>query len=217
MKECIQKCVTCQTVKPVNEYNLAELKPLTPSKPFELITTDILGPLTVTPNKNQYILVVCDHFTKFVQIFPLQTQTADEVAKKLLSFICLHGIPDGILTDQGANFQSELLIELCDLLDIHKLRTSPYHPECDGLSERFNRTLVSMVKAFTNDKMDNWDKPLEILAFAYNTATHSTTRCTPFELVYARKPKVPIDLCLGGVPVELALTPEQYAASIQKV
>lgn len=73
-----------------------------------------------------------------------------------------------------------------------------------------------MIKAFINDEMNDWDDKLDILSFAYNTAVHSTTKCTPFELIYGRKAKVPIDLCFEGVPAAIALTPEQYADSIQK-
>ena len=81
--------------------------------------------------------------------------TAEEVAKKLMNVICRHEAPEAILSDQGSNFQSELISELWELLDVHKLRTTPYHPECDGLSERFNRTLISMISSFVNEKHDN--------------------------------------------------------------
>ena len=182
-----------------------------------MLTTDILGPLERNEMGNKYILVVCDHFTKCAEAFPLKTMTAEEVASKLMLVICKHGVPDAILSDQGSNFQSYLIAELWELLDVHKLRTTPYHPECDGLSERFNRTLISMVSAFIDEKQDNWDKLLPMLTFAYNTAVHGTTKCTPFELIYGRKPKIPLDVICDEKKVNLQLTPEDYAENVSKV
>ncbi|CAF0997317.1 unnamed protein product [Brachionus calyciflorus] len=81
--------------------------------------------------------------------------------------------------------------KLLELLDIRRLRTSTFYPECDGLSERLNRTLKRMIKCYINDNHDNWDVLLPALSFAYNTATNSTTKFTPYE--FKRKPKLPID------------------------
>lgn len=132
--------------------------------------------------------------------------------------MCRHGVPDSILSDQGKNFQSNLLNELWELLDVHKLRTTPYHPECDGLSERFNRTLKTMITAFvTDDQQDTWDQYLPMLAFAYNTAVHSSTNTTPFEMIYGRQPKIPIDIFCEEKKVDLQLTPDAYASHISKV
>jgi hypothetical protein len=218
VKKFIENCVECQTTKPPQKYNVTELKPIFASKPFELITTDILGPLAVTANKNKYILVVCDHFTKWVEIFALETQTAREVAENLMLVICRHGVPDSILSDQGKNFQSNLLNELWELLDVHKLRTTPYHPECDGLSERFNRTLKSMITTFvTDDQQGTWDQYLPMLAFAYNTAVHCSTNTTPFEMIYGRQPKLPIDIFCESTTVDLQLTPCDYASHVAKI
>ena len=103
-------------------------------------------------------------------------------------------MPKKILSDQGRNFQADLLNAVWELLDVHKLRTTPYHPECDGETERFNRTLHPMLLALVKDDKDDWDQHLQQLAFAYNTAVHATTGYTPFELVYGRKAKLPIDI-----------------------
>lgn len=80
--------------------------------------------------------------------------------------MCNVGIPDSILTDQGKNFQSELMTELWELLDTNKLRTSPYHPETDGVTERFNRTLKQMLSCYVNENQDNWDQYLDALQYA---------------------------------------------------
>ena len=81
-----------------------------------------------------------------------------------------------------------------DLFDIHKIRTSPYHPQADGLSERMVQTSKNMITAFINEHQDNWDEHLEELSYAFNTAVHSTTGFTPFELMFHRKQKLPLDV-----------------------
>ena len=88
-------------------------------------------------------------------------------------------------------------------LDIHKVRTTPYHPQGDGITERFNGTIQTMLASCVNKNQTNWDMLLPALAFAYNTSTHSTTKFTPFELVYGRKPKVPLDLIFPDVKLNL--------------
>jgi hypothetical protein len=95
------------------------------------------------------------------------------------------------------------------------LRTSPYHPQCDGLTERFNRTLQKMIAAYVNEAQSDWDLRLGALAFAYNTAVQASTKCTPFELVYGRLPKIPLDLVIPDSSVDLHLSPQTYALFIK--
>jgi len=87
--------------------------------------------------------------------------------------------------------------KIYDLLDIHQLKTTAYHPECDGLTERFNRTLKTMIACYVNENQNNWDELLPFLSYAYNTSTHSTTNHSPYEVIFGRKPKIPIDLIIA--------------------
>jgi len=175
-----------------------------------------MGPLPTSDGGNKYVLVVVDHFTKWVELFAMESQTAEEVAKRLMLVFYRFGIPETILSDQGTNFQSILLAELYELLDVHKVRTSPYHPQTDGITERFNRTLQGMFSCYVQENQKDWDTFLPTLAFAYNTAVHSTTRMTPFELTYGRRPKVPLDLLFKEPKLELYLDHEGYAQEVQK-
>ena len=104
-----------------------------------------------------------------------KTGSNSKLAAELLDYVCIFGVPDSVLTDQGRAFQSAMLAEIYDLLDIRKLRTSPFHPECNGITERFNQTIKKMIAAFINDNQDNWDVLLSRLQFAYNTAKHNVT------------------------------------------
>ena len=119
---------------------------------------DILGPLPETAIKNRYILVVGDYFSRWTEAFPLPNQEANTIAKVVVEqWVCRFGTPRSIHSDQGRNFESKLFQELCTLLNIHKTRTSPYHPKSDGLIECFNRTLLSMLSLFVEDNQTNWD------------------------------------------------------------
>jgi hypothetical protein len=201
-----------------NQSVIAPLTPIQTTRPFEIVTTDIMGPLEITAQNNKYILVVCDHFTKWVELFAIKSLSAEEAADKLMQVIYRHSAPEAILSDQGTNFQSNLLSELWELLDKHKLRNTPYHPQCDGLTERFNRTLQPMIAAYLNERKDDWDDKLAALQFAYNTSVHATTNCSPFELVYGRIPKLPIDLIFDNLRLhtELELTQEEYSKQVQR-
>ena len=111
--------------------------------PLERVALDILGPLSRSSRGNRYILVVADYFTRWTEAYPIPNQEATTVARRfIVEFVCCYGAPLQILTDQGAQFQSQLFAEMCQLLNIDKTRTSSYHPQTNGLVERFNQTLT---------------------------------------------------------------------------
>ena len=137
------------------KINKAEMIFLRPKRPGELIAFDVAGKLPKTKNGNEYILVVVDHFTKWTRYYAMKTATSKETAKCLVEYMLIHGIPERFLSDQGANYQSFLIEEIHDLLDIHKLRTSPYHPQTDGVSEKSIDTAKVMITQFANENKDN--------------------------------------------------------------
>ncbi|CAF0944485.1 unnamed protein product [Brachionus calyciflorus] len=127
VKEFIERCIICQkTSDPKNKIRIP-LNPLKPSSPLEIGTTDILGPLTTCKNGFKYILAVIDHFTKWIVLYAIKNIDAKTTAKFLFEFICKFGIPTAFFSDQGKNYQAILLEELWELLDIRRLRTSPFH------------------------------------------------------------------------------------------
>ena len=114
-------------------------------EPFTQIAMDIVGPLPRSRAGNRYVLVICDYATRYPEAVALKSIDAENVAEELVKLFSRVGIPRKILTDQGSNFTSKLLAEMYHLLHIKALRTSPYHPQCDGLVERFNKTLKEML------------------------------------------------------------------------
>ena len=215
VQEFIESCDECQRAQNPRIRPKGGLQPMLTNEPLELLTSDVLGPLKISKRGNIYILVVVDHKTKFIWLFSMKDQKAKTIANKLMKVICYFGLAQNLLTDQGKNFESDLIAELCELLDIRKIRTTPYHPECDGLSERLNRTIIKMIKTYINEDYDNWDDLLNGLAFAYNTSMHATTKFTPYELMFGRIPKLPIDLFIEKPIIEFPVTEGEYADKIK--
>ena len=122
---------------------------------------------------------------------PLKSTIAEHVAEELINLFARVGIPQEILTDQGANFTSSLLVELYRLLKVKPIRTSPYHPQTDGHVERFNGPLKSMLrKAATED----WDKLIPYQLFTYREVPQASTGFSPLQLVYGRQVRGPLDV-----------------------
>jgi transposase InsO family protein len=186
-------CVSCHTRKSPHETPKAPLVSIPVGGPFDRVATDIMGPLPLTEAGNKYIIVFTDYLTKFCMTSPLRDVTAESTARVFLSEVILrHGAPVELLSDQGKNFTSKLIDEVCKLCDTRKSNTSPYHPQTDGLVERFNKTLATMISMYVNKKQNDWDIFLPFVTFAYNTCKHESTKYTPFFLMYGREPRLPI-------------------------
>ena len=133
----------------------AELVPISVSRPVELVHLDYLC-LEPCKGKIENVLVVTDHFTKYAQAFPTKSETASTTVQVLWNnFICHYSFPEKFISDQGRNFESELIKDLCRLAKVKKVRTTPYHPMTNGQCERFNQTLCDMLGTLeTEEKAD---------------------------------------------------------------
>ena len=118
---------------------------------------------------------------------------APHVAERLWELFSRTGVPAEILTDQGTNFMSRLLQELYRMLGVKSIRTSSHHPQTDGLVERFNGTLKTMLRKFTAEE-NNWDQLLPFLLFAYREVPQASTGFSPFELMFGRRVRGPLDI-----------------------
>lgn len=193
----VKHCYRCLCAKSPNLPQKAPLVSIVTTRPLELVCMDFVS-LETSKGGYQHILVVTDHFTKYACAFPTRNQEARTVAKLLFdNFIVHYGIPERLHSDQGANFESKIVKHLCDLLDITKTRTTPYHPQGDGITERFNRTLISMLKTLSPADKLNWKDHVAGLVHAYNCTRHETTGYTPFFLMFGRTPRLPVDIFLG--------------------
>ena len=190
----------CRTCGPCQKSSTRGVKkaPLVPlpimDEPFRRIAMDIVGPLPRSSSGKKYILVICDYATRYPEAVALRTIDANAVAEELLPFFARVGVPEEILTDQGTNFTSQLLAEVYKLLHIKPIRTTPYHPQTDGLVERFNGTLKAMLKKTAAEEGKDWDRLLPYLLFAYREVPQASTGFSPFELVYGRNVRGPLDI-----------------------
>ena len=150
---------------------------------------DLIGPFDRSTQGYRFVLVLVNYATRYPEAVPLRNISAKSVAQALFQIISRVGIPKEILTDQGTLFMSRTLRELYELLGIQSIKTSMYHPQMDGLIERFNRTLKSMSRKFVHDDSLNWDKWLVSLLFAVREVPQSSTGFSPFELLLGRKPR----------------------------
>jgi transposase InsO family protein len=208
-------CDACGQAKPQNCQTTAPLTPLNASRPLEFVSMDIVT-LPFTPRGNIACLVITDLFTKWAEAFPLRSHTADDVVPCLLEFISRYGIPDTLLTDQGAEFESDLLDRLYQQLGLRKIRTAAYHPQTDGQAERFNRSLIEMLRATTTDRKVNWDEVLAPVLFAYRSSVNSSTGFSPYEMLYGRAPKLPGHLVLGEFLGSRKL-PDAHVTALQRI
>ncbi|KAL5516845.1 hypothetical protein EMCRGX_G002271 [Ephydatia muelleri] len=191
-------CAACISRKTPAPKQRASLQSILVGQPMQLVAVDILGPLPESGNGNSYILVVGDYFTRWMEAYPIQNQEAVTVAPKLVDEIfCRFSVPEQLHSDQGRQFESAVIKEICNLLHIEKTRTTAYHPQSDGLVERFNRTLLSMLTTCGRSHPFEWEDHIRKVCFAYNTSVQATTGYSPFFLMFGRQARLPIDLMYG--------------------
>ena len=211
-----KSCSVCARVKSPAPRARAPLHSVKVGYPMRLVAVDILGPFPETESGNKYILVVSDYFTKWIEAYPIENQEAITVAKKLVEeFFFRFSPPEQLHSDQGRNFESKLIAEICKLLGISKTRTTPYHPQSDGLVERCNRTMLSMLATATMKRPFEWDSHLRHLCMAYNSSTHPTTGYTPFYLMFGRQVRMPIDV-MYGPPSKEPVSFSHYASLLRQ-
>ncbi|GBC06766.1 hypothetical protein RclHR1_07020009 [Rhizophagus clarus] len=186
---------TCDECQRRGKNRRAEpLHPIKIGQPFDRVGMDIVGPLPQTKDGNKYIVVATEYLTKW----PEARAIPDAKATSVVSFfyediICRHGCPKEILTDRGTHFVNDMLNSLCDKFGVkHRLSTA-YHPQTNGLVERFNRTLCETLAKFANENKNDWDLYVSTALFAYRTRKHNTTRHEPFYLMYGRETILPIE------------------------
>ena len=187
-------CKACQldSSRRVHKAPLIPLRII--SEPFRRIAMDIVGPLPKSRSGKRFVLVVCDYATRYPEAVALRSIDAEHIAEELVQIFSRVGVPQEILTDQGANFMSQLLAEVYKLLRIKPIRTSPYHPQTDGLVERFNKTLKAMLRKTAISEGRDWDKLLPYVLFAYREVPQASTGFSPFELLYGRPVRGPLDV-----------------------
>ena len=201
-----QECVKCQQTKPT----LPTKVPLTSmpiGSPWQMVAVDVLEvPLSV--NNNKYLLVIQDYFTKWADAIPMPDQKAQRITKELVKVFATFGLPQILHSDQGRNFESAILKQTLDAFGVSKSHTTAYHPQGDGMVERFNRSLLQMLRAYAEKEAD-WEQYLPLVLFAYRTSVHSSTRTEPFTLMFGRPSQ------LTPFPPKNSFDTTSYSAHLQ--
>lgn len=190
----VQACVACKTRK--SDRHRLQVPPGmmdAPTEPFELVSIDFAGPFKKAGDY-EYVLVVIDHFTRWAITIPTYTQKVETVVKSLIDELYnKFGMPRRLLSDRGSNFMSQVCKELHSFLGVKQLFTSAYHPQTNGMVERFNSTFKGMLAALEEQYADQWVDMLQSVTFAYNTSVHETTKMTPYYALFGREAVSPGD------------------------
>ena len=191
-----KSCLSCAT----RQVGRAVKPPLTPMPvggPFDRVRTDVVQ-LPVTRKGNKHAVVFMDYLTKWPEVFPTMDQTTPTIAKLLVEeIISHHGVPSELLLDRGPSFLSGLMEEIYSAMGIHKVNTTTYHPQTNGLVERFIWTLIDMLSKTTDSGEQDWGLKLPFILFAYRATPQASTGESPFFLLYGRDPRLPTEAALS--------------------
>ena len=174
------------------------MKPLTCSGPGELLHVDFTSIEEMVPLKEEpvicNVLVLQDHFSKYVVAYVVKDQTAHTATETLrIGYFGLFGAPAYLVSDQGKAFTGHVITHLCELYGVQKLRTSPYHAQTNGQVERMNQMIICMISKLEEDKKACWSEHLPELLMAYNATHSAVTGYSPYYLLFGRRPRIPVD------------------------
>ena len=196
VRRVIRSCEVCQVAKTSRKSKSKEVQRLYSGRPWQKVAIDLVGPLPATELGNRWILVLTDHFSRWQDAIPLPDATASTVAEALDHRIfAYNGLPESIHSDQGSQFQGALMTELCKLWKIDKSRSTPYHPEGNGVVERGNRTMGDSLRSLLLDSgEDEWDRLLPHIMRVFRATPHSSTGESPNFMMFGRELRLPDQL-----------------------
>jgi transposase InsO family protein len=192
VEEYIQKCDPSQKRKEDREFRTSLAEVEMPTTLSEVTSMDIIGPYPVMPRGNKYLLTFIDHFTKYVEAYPLKDQTAESCARIYATqIVTRHDSGSKLITDQGRAFMSSFFQETCKILGIRTSRTSSYHPQSNRQIKRFHRSLHTGLSNYINMNHNNWDNLVYFYLMAYCATPNIVTGYSPYYLLHGRKMTLP--------------------------
>ncbi|KAL9963057.1 hypothetical protein ACROYT_G032222 [Oculina patagonica] len=189
-----KSCDVCQKTVPKGSVPKVPLEKMPIiDKPFKRVAIDLIGPISPPSEEgHRYILTLVDYATRYPEAVPLKNIDTETVAEALVDIFSRLGVPEEILSDLGTQFVSECMKEVMRLLSIKQLTTTPYHPMCNGMTEKFNGSLKLMLKRLCSEQPKQWHRYINPLLFAYREVPQESTGFAPFELLYGRAVRGPM-------------------------
>ena len=190
----IKHCLTCQQTKHPAGNPCYPLQNINSSNFNDLVQFDHLK-LCKTESGNTGLLVMIDHFTKFAEAIPCahDEYDAQTTAKIILNkWFARHGTPARMQSDNATNFTAEIAQELMKASQVTKVTSTPAHPRGNGLVERQNRTLLTLLRVYTSRRMQDWDEHIDGILGAYNSTRHATTGFSPYMLQHGAEKSIPL-------------------------
>ncbi|RXN20783.1 Retrovirus-related Pol poly from transposon [Labeo rohita] len=213
----VTRVCECLKKKKPSRQTRAPLIPIQTTYPFRLVSIDFLH-LDKCKHGYEYILVVMDHFTRFAQVYTTRNKAAKMVGNKIFNdFALKFGFPSRLHHDMGKEFENRLMASLKKLSGIQVSHTTPYHPQGNGQVERFNRTLLSMLRTLEDKEKEDWKESLAKVVHAYNCTKNEATGYVPYYLIFGHSPHLPIDLLFNLGKDESHETYDDYGAARGKV
>jgi len=210
VKYIVTTCKRCQLFKPQTSNSMTETIPTKPGLPFSKVGLDIVGPLPLTIKGNQYIIVLVDYLTKWVEAEPTSTIESTDVIYFLSKVFARHGIPEVLITDNGPQFRSDKTKSFLDLYGVFVHYTAVYHPESNGMVENRNKEIGKYLRILCNNNPSIWDEILPSALWALRTTKNETTKFSSFELLYGRRDLQPFELIVNLDKKEDYESQEEY-------
>ena len=222
IKAYVASCETCARVGSGKAPGRKNYHPMPAAAPMAQVQLDLVGPLPEVEfdgKSRKFILVIGERLSRYFVATAIENKKAETVADALMTkYISYFGTPAILYTDNGKEFENQLLIALSKLLGFRKMATSAYCPQSNGLVERFNKTMVEMLRTLASEHT-NWAANLSTIMMAYNTTVHKTTGVTPAELLFGWLPRTPSAMITGENPTALGetlpATVEEYVTELR--
>ncbi|XP_069985589.1 uncharacterized protein [Penaeus vannamei] len=196
IKRYCKSCHICQKVSPKGRVKRVPMKTVPViQEPISRVAIDIVGPLSPSSDRgHRYILTLIDCATRYPEAIPLKNIDTITIAESLVVIFSRVGIPREVLSDRGTQFRSDLMSEIHRLLSINALYTTPYHASCNGMVERLDGVLKSMLKKLCPVHPRDWDRYIPATLFAYREMPNDSLKFSPFELLYGRTVRGPLNI-----------------------
>lgn len=219
VKSYVSNCQICQK-RNYQGATTAKIGQLPTVKyPLERVGVDLIGKLSPSHSGNYYILTIVDHFSRFVQAYPLENKRSETVTKAFLDYICRYGCPENIVSDRGCEFTSHIFREVIRAIKSKLHVTSAFHPQANGMTEAFNKLIKNTIHSLVQSDVMTWDEELPCAVLALNCSFHPSIKNVPYFLFHGRDPPICYSTLLNTKSLNYAIdddSPLAVYARLQK-